>query len=105
VIRRLQIERDQTGSKQCAVGNREPNPSTAFMAKGALKASGVGLAERWSSASGTAEDGQLYDASGKSGTWDDAKDEEVVQIIGIGPGTTTPVQPERGMFISIKEEK
>jgi len=26
-IRRLRTERNQTGSKQCAVGNREPNPS------------------------------------------------------------------------------
>jgi quercetin dioxygenase-like cupin family protein len=34
--------------------------------------------------------------------WDGAKDEEVIlQISGIGPGTTTPVRPEGGRFITV----
>jgi hypothetical protein len=33
--------------------------------------------------------------------WDGVKDEEVtVEIAGIGPGTTIPLKPEAGMFIS-----
>jgi len=33
--------------------------------------------------------------------WDGAKDEEViVEISGIGPGTTIPVKPDAGTFIS-----
>lgn len=33
--------------------------------------------------------------------WDGAKDEEViVEISGIGPGTTIPLKPEAGIFIS-----
>jgi quercetin dioxygenase-like cupin family protein len=36
--------------------------------------------------------------------WDGAKDEEViVEITGIGPGTTLPTKPEGGMFISTKK--
>ena len=33
--------------------------------------------------------------------WDGAKDEEViVEISGIGPGTTIPVKPDAGTFLS-----
>jgi quercetin dioxygenase-like cupin family protein len=36
--------------------------------------------------------------------WDGAKDEEViVEISGIGPGSSLPVKPEAGLFISTKK--
>jgi quercetin dioxygenase-like cupin family protein len=38
--------------------------------------------------------------------WDGAKDEEVIlQISGIGPGTTTPVRSEGGRFITVPKKQ
>jgi quercetin dioxygenase-like cupin family protein len=38
--------------------------------------------------------------------WDGAKDEEViVQIIGVGPGQTIPINPDGSRFISVKGER
>jgi len=47
---------------------------------------------------------QLHVSSGQGCALDGAKDEEViVEITGIGPGTTLPTKPEGGMFISTKK--